>query len=469
MNRRVSSLAIVCALLLPALLAALDKEEKQWVEDVKSLILPEEEKVFGSLKAKEDRVEFQKIFWARRDPDLLTPENEFQQKFEERRAAARKRYAMKGSDRDAGIFLALPGDQTDCGLTYIILGEPTSTSKLEGSKKQVSEPQAWSYKGAVTADFRFDGNCRFDPPQGADRVRAQIKQARIVQSDVNYYVEKGKLTKPLADMLPKPGPAQALLLQPRTDFELAHQTSFVKIQEGGTGVFGLVRGDSTGLTVEEANGKKAAKILIRAEAKGPDATIVTEREVLADIDAEGKFVASYRLGLRPGTYELKVGTVDPAVNKGSVLTQPLEVPDFNKGEVSISTVFVLEDIRDVTPDPRHAFAAFDIPPHRLVPRFGNVFKQSDSIQISYQFYDAKVDEATKKAATVAMLRVLKASGGVTAEAPEQEFDNPEVAGSVVGPVPLAKYTPGKYKVVLQVSDKVAQKEYRQEALFEVRR
>src|SRR5688572_17456139 len=139
MNRRVSSLVLMCALLLPALLAALDKEEKQWLEDVKALILPEEEKVFGSLKSKEDRLEFQKIFWARRDPDLLTPDNEFQPKFEERRAEAKKRYSMKSADRDAGIFLPLPGDQTDCGLAYIILGDPTSTSKIEGGKKQVGE------------------------------------------------------------------------------------------------------------------------------------------------------------------------------------------------------------------------------------------------------------------------------------------------------------------------------------------
>lgn len=469
MNRRLSHLAVVCAFLLPALSAALDKEEKQWVESVKALILPEEEKVFNSLKSKEDRAEFQKIFWARRDPDLLTPENEFQKTFEERRAEAIKRYSMKGADSDAGIFLPLPGDQTDCGLAYITLGEPTSKTKIEGQKKKVGDPEGWSYKGNVNADLAFDGNCRFPTPHGADRLRAHLKHARIVQSDVNYYVEKGKLTKPLADMLPKPGPAQALLLQPRTDFELGHQASFVKIQEGGTGLFGLVKGDAAGLTLEEAEGKKAAKLLIRAEAKGPDATIVTEREVLADVDAEGKFVASYRLGLRPGIYELKVGTLDPATNKGAVLAQPLEVPDFNKGEISISTVFALEDIRDATPDPRHAFAGFDIPPHRLVPRFGNVFKQSDSIQISYQFYDAKVDEATKKAATVVRLQVLKASGGVTAEAPEQQFDDPLVSGSVVGPVSLAKYLPGKYKIVLKVTDKVAQKDYRQETIFEVRK
>jgi GWxTD domain-containing protein len=41
-------------------------------------MLPDEEKTFRDLKDKAERVEFQKIFWARRDPDLDTTENEYQ-------------------------------------------------------------------------------------------------------------------------------------------------------------------------------------------------------------------------------------------------------------------------------------------------------------------------------------------------------------------------------------------------------
>jgi GWxTD domain-containing protein len=473
MERRVSSLALVLAL-VPALTVALDKDEKQWLEEVKSLILPAEEKIFNGLKTKEDRAEFQKIFWARRDPNLLTPENEYQKTFEERRAKAKELYTWKGMDRDAGVFLPLPGDQTDCGLVYVILGEPTSKEKKEGEKKQVGTPVLWTYKEVKGGEFMFDGNCQF-PVHGADPTRESLKQARIVQGGVSYYVEKGKLTKPLADMLPKPGPGLALFLQPRTDFEMVSQASFVKVQDGSTGVFGLVKGDATPLTMADAGGVKNAKVIVRAEAKGADgANIVDEQEVMAEVDAENKFVASYRMPLRPGAYELKVGAVDPVSNKGSVLTQALDVPDMNKGELTIASIFALSDIQDVPADKgdkaaaKHAYHAFEMGTTRLVPRFGNVFKQSDNLQISYQFYDPKVDEATKKPATVARLSILKSSGGVAAEAPEQEFDTP-VAGSAVGPVSLAKYLPGKYRIVLKVTDKVAQKEYKQEATFEVRK
>ena len=56
----------------------LEKEDKAFLEGVRPIILPDEEKVFRALKDKADRAEFQKIFWARRDPDLETPQNEYQ-------------------------------------------------------------------------------------------------------------------------------------------------------------------------------------------------------------------------------------------------------------------------------------------------------------------------------------------------------------------------------------------------------
>ena len=66
------SLAAAAGLAPAALSAAekLDKDAKKWLEEVRPIILPDEEKTFRGLKDKSEREEFQKIFWARRDPDL---------------------------------------------------------------------------------------------------------------------------------------------------------------------------------------------------------------------------------------------------------------------------------------------------------------------------------------------------------------------------------------------------------------
>ena len=86
-----SALLLALALLPPGLAAAqkLDKDDKKWLDDVRPILLPDEEKTYKGLKEKADRLEFQKIFWARRDADLATPENEFQAEYVKARADRR--------------------------------------------------------------------------------------------------------------------------------------------------------------------------------------------------------------------------------------------------------------------------------------------------------------------------------------------------------------------------------------------
>ncbi len=104
-------------LLLPAAAAAqkLDGDDKRFLKDVGPIILPEERAVFDRLEDKADRLVFQDVFWARRDPDLATPENEFQQQYERDRATADREYRIPG---------VAAGSETGCGLLFILFGEP---------------------------------------------------------------------------------------------------------------------------------------------------------------------------------------------------------------------------------------------------------------------------------------------------------------------------------------------------------
>ena len=91
------------------------KEEKKWLDDVKPIMLADEEKTFKDLKDKSDREEFQKIFWARRDPDLETPANEFQTEYQLAKAAVDTKYRVGGT----------PGWPTDCGRVACCWASPT--------------------------------------------------------------------------------------------------------------------------------------------------------------------------------------------------------------------------------------------------------------------------------------------------------------------------------------------------------
>src|SRR5687767_1068867 len=159
--------ALAALLLLPAPLLAqkLEKEHKKFLEDVKPIMLPQEEKTYRELKDKNDRAEFEKIFWARRDPDLGTPENEYKAEYDKARADADTRYRVAGQ----------VGSATDCGRVFILLGAPDDVKKETAQEEATlvrRAPETWTFRDREGFKFKdgqiqisFDEECRL--PQGA--------------------------------------------------------------------------------------------------------------------------------------------------------------------------------------------------------------------------------------------------------------------------------------------------------------
>lgn len=107
------ALLVSCASKGPSRVS-LDPQSQQFLDYISYIILPVEEKIFREMPP-EDRGEFIKDFWARRDPIPSTPLNEYRQTFYSRLAVADKAFA-KGK----------PGWRTDRGRIYILLGPPTN-------------------------------------------------------------------------------------------------------------------------------------------------------------------------------------------------------------------------------------------------------------------------------------------------------------------------------------------------------
>jgi hypothetical protein len=123
-------------------------------------------------------------------------------------------------------------------------------------------------------------------------------------------------------------------------------------------------------------------------------------------------------------------------------------------------------VQEVAANPQDAMSAFQLGPMRFVPHYGNVFAPADSITLLTFMYNPKVDEATGKPSTTASFTIMK-DGKPVAKAEDQNYDTPG-AGPSVGPVPLAKFAPGKYVAQVKVRDNVAKKELSEEATFEVK-
>jgi GWxTD domain-containing protein len=101
----------------------LDSNSQKFLDIIRYIITPQEERIFRAMPP-EDRGEFIIDFWARRDSDPSTPENEFRSVYYTRLAVADKAFG-------AGI----PGWMTDKGRIYILLGPPMDVIKKTMGEK----------------------------------------------------------------------------------------------------------------------------------------------------------------------------------------------------------------------------------------------------------------------------------------------------------------------------------------------
>jgi len=92
---------------------ALDPASKDFYETARLIITKQEKDIFNHLPDQESREEFIRNFWAKRDPDPDTEENEFKEEFFRRIDYANLRFRE-----------GIPGWKTDRGRIYIYLGPP---------------------------------------------------------------------------------------------------------------------------------------------------------------------------------------------------------------------------------------------------------------------------------------------------------------------------------------------------------
>jgi len=476
---RRSAFLLAFVVAVPALASAqkMDKDDKAFLDGVKPILLPDEEKTYKGLKEKSDRQEFQTIFWARRDPDLATPANEYRQEYEQAVAEADRLYRTGGQS----------GSHTDCGRVYILLGKPDEVQQEGGSLQPgLRIPETWTYRDRPGRSFTggkalvaFDQDCR--GPSGLMPQLERVAASLVVQPSLEYKKGKdGRLVK-LADMLPKDSAARALVKAPRQDFPTALQTSYLKIADGGTALLGMVRGEAAGFAGSDVAGVKTAQAAVAASAVDADGKEVgwMEQAVKLPLEADGSFVASFKLALRPGKYTLKAGVVDEKSGRGSLASEAIEVPDLARVEAaadgtesklpstgSLLIVRRIEELPGGVSDPTHPYSAFELGSARLVPAFGGKLHASEQVEFVYQVYDLRTDPTTGKADASAVVSILKDGKTPVAKAPPKAIET-ERDGASVGPIPLANFGPGKYVVQLKVTDKLSKREVVEEAPLEV--
>jgi len=141
----------------PALMPASQKkssgasEEREFLSKVRYIISKDEKKFFKNLPENK-RAEFIEQFWAARDPNEDTPENEFKEEYFRRIDEANRRFTV-----------GLEGWLTDRGKTYILLGPPRHVSEYPIGDIYDRRPYVvWHYEEVflVFVDEFGDGDLR---------------------------------------------------------------------------------------------------------------------------------------------------------------------------------------------------------------------------------------------------------------------------------------------------------------------
>lgn len=155
----------------------LDPVSEDFYETARLIMTKPEKDIFNHLPDKESREEFIEEFWAKRDPDPRTEENEFKEEFFRRIDYANQRFGR-----------GVPGWKTDRGRIYIYLGPPDNIQE----KPYINSPNIkgliwWGYYkyklGLEFVDRRGDGSYVLNQQMGlSGNVLQVIERAKFGQS-----------------------------------------------------------------------------------------------------------------------------------------------------------------------------------------------------------------------------------------------------------------------------------------------
>ena len=156
---------VFCSLIGSASNVKMSRTYWKWLnEDVHWIITPQEQADFQQLSTDQQRDDFIRAFWERRDPTSGTPENEFKEEHYMRLAFANEHFSSN-----------VPGWMTDRGRIYILYGPPDSIEVDKGfeganllGENKLQLPAAhyivWHYRyilgSSEKRDFTFVDTCR---------------------------------------------------------------------------------------------------------------------------------------------------------------------------------------------------------------------------------------------------------------------------------------------------------------------
>jgi GWxTD domain-containing protein len=467
-----------------------DQPTKDWYAGpVRYIITHQEVKAYKALDSDLDRANFIDWFWQRRDINPDTPENEFRDRFEQRVYEATRMFNDTSK----------PGWKTDMGKVYILVGPPDEMNKdLMG--KTHRGIVTWVYRRPPFPDLPTNTVIGFARDMSGE---FRISVSPTLDSDVARGLQFQKVMRTADDQIMFPGRDPALLAAgaPLSQGVLDTMMMFGRLQQLPPGeealfrtmvtareFFGAIPADSRFDFYRAPEGTTYTTVTIGIKSSSVQYKQQGDREV-PDVGVFGKLINKddpdqvYPLAsdsafvegrenetagpgdilvfqatgaFKPGRYQLVLGVQDRVSKKIASYRKEVVVPDLSPKVLSISSV-TLAGKMEPTDRVWTTGKPFYVGRFHIVPRPDGVFAKGDELNLYFQVYDPATDPGNgkPKLGVLYTFRRKKPDGSLEDVG---TYEVKESSGQVQGyAVPLEKWPPGPYLVVVKVTDALASK------------
>jgi GWxTD domain-containing protein len=482
---------------------SVNKIYKKWVnEDVAYIITPEEKRAFNQLQTNEERENFIANFWARRDPNPDTEENEFKEEYFERIAYANEHFTS-----------GIPGWKTDRGRIYIAWGKPDGVESYpsggsynrpsyEGGGTTTTYPfEIWFYRHLEgigsgieiefvdptgTGEYRIARNANEKdallnvPGAGlttAEQLGLANKADRIsgINNNMNYGREQDSMFRRMEIIagLQKPpqvkfSDLQAMagsdtgVLEEKNPIDFNLRIDFFRQSDDRVITAFTVQAENKELTFKDAGGIQTANMNIfgRITAVSGKKSGIFEDSVSAHatpqelIEAQDRKSVYQRLyALPPGTYKVDVVVRDVVSGKTGIVKKGFTVPKYDSEKLSTSTLVLATRLYQTTE--RDIGGSFIIGDKKVIPNISGRFKKGEDVGIYLQVYNSGIDQTTLRP-SVDVEYILTKDGKAILNQPEN-WEGLSDSGqrlTLARLLPTAQLAPGTYEIKIKIHDRV---------------
>ena len=501
----------------------LDTPYRKWLdEDVTYIITKDEETAFLHLSTNEEREQFIEQFWRRRNPDPESDDNSFKEEHYRRIAYANEHYAsgIPGwkTDRGRTYIIWGPPDSIEShpsGGTY-------DRPQEQGGGETSTYPfEIWNYRYlegvGQNIDLEFvdptmsgEYHLTYDPCEKdalskvpnagltmAETLGQSTKAARFNNTDgttcgqalvgrpaswnefdrfSTYAKVQGPPPLKFKDL---DAVVTSRVLHNQLNFE--YRTDYVRVTSDTVLVPITIQIPNRQLTFQSKDGVHSALLEVFGRVTTLTGRVVQTFEDNINRDFPDSLmkqsmqiqsIYQKAVPLRPGLYRLDLVVKDVhSGNVGTVFTS-LRVPRYEEDKLNTSTLILADQIERVSSN-QIGLGQFVIGDTKVRPRMDQTFNREERLGIYVQVYNLGVDETTKKSNVDFDYVVTRTEGNTSKEVFRSQETSAQL-GQTGQQVTLEKllalqaFEPGKYRITVQITDKVTKQTVSPAADFTVK-